>query len=109
MRKFVGAVFCIGLGAVLMTCAFGLHFIQSPTGFSVIWKSRPSLKDVYVDVRRWKRDEWKNHPDLVKALHEAGKSDVVPKTTRENPVRDLWRNLTDGKTHRAGDGKRRSD
>ena len=97
MRRFVTAVFFASLGAVVMACAFGLHFVQSPTGFHVVWKSRPSLKDVYVDTRAWKRDEWKNHPDLVAALKRAGKTDIIPRPKPpSNPVRDFWNKLTTG-------------
>lgn len=96
MRRFVTAVFFLGLGAVLMTCAFGLHFIQSPVGFHVIWKSRPSLKDVYVDTRPWSRNEWKNHPDLIRALRRAGRDDVVPRAKPADSVRDLFQKLTNG-------------
>ncbi len=102
MRKFIGAVFFMAVGALLMTCAFGLHFVQSPTGFFVIWKSRPSLKDIYVDTRPWKPDEWVKHPDLVQALRRADKSEVVPKPALGNPIKQFFQKFTDDKPRPAG-------
>ncbi len=91
MRRILTAIALMGLGGMLTVGAFGFHIVRSPRGDLIIWKSRPSLKDVYVDVRNWKSDEWKKHPDLTKALREAGRADVVPKPQPLDPLQKLLR------------------
>lgn len=86
MRKIIGALFFMTLGAVLATFAFGTHIVRSRSGHFVVWKTRPSLKDVYADIRVWKPEEWKNHADLAKALQEAGRGDLIPPAKPE-PLR----------------------
>lgn len=96
LRKVISALFFMLLGALLTAGAFGLHVVRGPAGHFTIWKTRPSLKDVYVDVRGWKREKWKKHPDLVQALIESGHEDVLPepKPKPVNPLQRFFENLT---------------
>ena len=96
LRKVIAALFFMMLGSVLTAGAFGLHVVRGPAGHFTIWKTRPTLKDVYVDVRHWKRDEWKNHPDLVRAIIESGHDDVLPKPKPEstNPFARFFEQLS---------------
>lgn len=96
MRRVMMAVFFMGLGGLLTVGAFGFHVVRSPRGDFVIWKSRPSLKDVYVDVRNWEHGEWKKHPDLKKALHEAGRDEIVPKPKPLDPLQKFLRTIGGG-------------
>ena len=96
LRKIAAALFFMMLGSALTTGAFGLHVVHGPRGHFTILKTRPSLKDAYVDIRTWKREEWKDHPNLVQALVESGYKDVLPKPNplSDNPVARFFENLT---------------
>lgn len=85
MRKVIAAVFFMSLGAILMTGAFAFHVVRTPGGHIIVWKVRPSLKDVYADVRDWKPDDWKHHRMLVKALKDSGRGELVPQTRPRTP------------------------
>jgi len=78
MRKLIGALFCMTLGAVVCVFAFAAHVVRTPSGHLIIWKSRPGLKDVYADIRHWTPRDWNDHRELAKSLQEAGHSDLVP-------------------------------
>lgn len=94
MRKLIAAVFFMSLGAVLMTCAFAFHFVRGPSGHVIVWKVRPSLKDVYADVRVFKPDDWKQHRMLAKALQNSRHKDLAPKPADSNPVRAFFDKLS---------------
>jgi hypothetical protein len=77
-RKILSAAFFMMLGGILASCAIGLHVVRADSGMLAVRKTRPTLKDVYVDIRRWNRQDWRDHPDLAKALVESGHQDLVP-------------------------------
>jgi hypothetical protein len=77
-RKILSAAFFMMLGGILAALAIGLHIVRAPTGLLAIRKTRPALKDLYVDIRHWTRQDWREHPHLEKALVEAGHQDLVP-------------------------------
>lgn len=87
-RKFLSAVFFMMLGGILAACAIGLHIVCAPTGLLAVRKTRPAVKDLYVDIRRWTRQDWQKHPDLEKALIEAGHQDLLP---HKSPAEGLLR------------------
>jgi hypothetical protein len=77
-RKILSAAFFMVLGGILTACAIGFHVVRSDVGMLAVRKTRPTVKDFYVDIRRWNRQDWKDHPHLAKALAEAGHQDLVP-------------------------------
>jgi len=78
-RKILSAAFFFVLGGMLSACAIGFHVVRSDIGMLAVRKTRPTVKDFYVDIRRWNRQDWKAHPDLAKALAAAGHQDLVPR------------------------------
>ena len=91
------------LGGGISAGLISLHVVRSPQGIFAVRKTRPSVHDAYIDIRKWKRAEWKNHPELIKALKESGHADLIPQQRPDvgNPIREFWKKLN-GKQKAAG-------
>jgi len=91
------------LGGGISAGLISLHVVRSREGIFAVRKTRPSVLDAYVDIRKWKRADWKSHPELVKALKESGHAGLVPQQRPDigNPIREFWNRLN-GKKKAAG-------
>lgn len=76
-------LFLLGLavGGGTVFAAFQWHFVRADDGWHVVRNSGSSLGECYADVRGWTAGEWTEHPRLATALVDAGKGDVVMRTS----------------------------
>ena len=69
----------VGGGAAY--AAFTRHLVQADDGWHCVPNASSSVTDCYRDVRGWTPADWAEHPRLGAALVEAGKGDVVMRTS----------------------------
>ncbi|MBI1310348.1 hypothetical protein GC176_03500 [bacterium] len=84
MRRLFALVTGFGLGLLAMFLAFNVHVVRAESGWSVVRKQKVQFADCYADIRHWDAQEWMRHPDLTKALVDAGKGDLVPQTEAQD-------------------------
>lgn len=82
-----GLAFCITLGASLSWLS-GHHLVQTEKGLVVVSKRYISLKNTKVDIRNWKWDDAKAHPELCEALLAAGYEDLLPEPPPEPTLKE---------------------
>lgn len=91
MRRIMLCLFCFGLGAVSMYTAMTRHVVRTPEEVLLVPRVESGLHDTYCDIREWKLGEWREHPGLVRALVEHGRSDLVVNPGALNPFGDMFR------------------
>lgn len=93
MAKVFAALLCIALGggAVLFSCHY--HVVQADEGLLLVPRPELEFDDIYVDVRKWDASTWREHPQLVRALVDHGRSDLVVNPTIRDSIRGLLQNF----------------
>ena len=77
MTRIISIVAVLILGAALMYGALSSHFVRTSKGWLWISKEELSLRDTYVDIRKWGAKDFDEHPAVVKRLIDTGHGDVV--------------------------------
>ena len=77
IRKLVGVVVLVLIGAGLMYYALGHHFVKTKEGTITVPKASLGLADTYVNITEWKAADFADHPEVTKALIDNGHEDVV--------------------------------
>ena len=83
IRKLIGTVVLILIGAALMYYALGRHFVETADETVIVPKARLQLADTWVDISDWEKEDFQEHPELTRALVENGHEDLVPRTAGE--------------------------
>jgi hypothetical protein len=78
IRKLVGVVVLLAVGGALGYYALAHHIVRSDEGLVTVPKRQVAIADTYADIRAWKLADFRAHPDLVKALVDAGHADLIP-------------------------------
>jgi hypothetical protein len=85
MSKFF---FGMILGATLMYGAMHYHLVRGEDGVFMVPKVTSDLSDVYVDIRGFTLEDWKQHKPLAAAIMNSDRSEVLADSTlmgfREN-------------------------
>ena len=85
MSKFF---FGMILGAALMYGAMHYHLVRGEDGVFMVPKVTSDLSDVYVDIRGFTLEDWKQHKPLAAAIMNSDRSEVLADSTlmgfREN-------------------------
>jgi hypothetical protein len=89
MRRLFALLLGILFGGALMYTAFQFHIVRTGDKLLLIKKRQTSLQDVYVDIRSWTFNEWKDHRPLADALVAAGHADLV-RTPLNGGVREFF-------------------
>lgn len=94
MRRLIGLIFAVGLGAVAMFLAFSVHIVRTESDWHFVKKQKTEFADCFADVREWDAREWGQHPQLKKALVQAGKGEIIKEDPQEFlfNVFDPWQN-----------------
>ncbi len=61
------------------------HLVRTSSG--VVWVSRVAIgwNDLFVDVREWRAEDWRQHPQLSQAVLRSGRRDLLPQGPRLHP------------------------
>lgn len=89
-RFFFGLV----VGAVLMYGSLHYHVVRGNDGFFVVPKVTSELRDVYVDIRGFTLEDWKQHKPLAAAIMKSERSEVLADATLSG-FRDNMHSLVD--------------
>ncbi len=81
IRGLILLVFGILVGGGAAYSAFTRHLVQADDGWHCVPNAASSVADCYRDVRGWTPSDWAAHPGVGAALVEAGKGDVVMRTS----------------------------
>lgn len=71
------------LGGGLTYAAFGYHAVHADDGWHVVPSGAATPTDCVADVRGWTAADWAEHPHVASALMNAGKGDLVLRTTAD--------------------------
>lgn len=78
MRQFMAGLIC---GVALLFMAMHFHLVRDNNGFSFVPKIQNNLSDIYVDVRRYDLEKWKQHKPLAAAIMKS----TVKKIQHQQP------------------------
>lgn len=93
MRRLGLLVFGVLIGGGLVYGAFHYHIVRTSQEWLVVKKQKVQLADFYADVRRWSIAEWRGHPELMHALMQHGRSDLLLPEGSRDFFRGLQRKL----------------
>ncbi|TWT93076.1 hypothetical protein [Neorhodopirellula pilleata] len=65
------------LGAVLMYGAMHYHLVRGDEGFFLVPKVTNQLGEVYVDIRGFTLDDWREHKPLAAAIMKSNRSELL--------------------------------
>jgi hypothetical protein len=77
---FIGAA----CGTAVTATAYQTHIVQTNEQWLFVPRTGVTLKDIYADVRRWTRADWRAHPELVRDLVKSGHAEIIKSDTAEN-------------------------
>jgi len=80
MRKILGFLMTVALGAGLMAMAYEFHVVRTPERFQLVRKQPPDWRDAYVDVRGWKSRDWSAHPVLKRNVAQNRLDSIMDKS-----------------------------
>lgn len=93
-RFFAGMV----TGAVLLFVAMHYHIVHAQDGLHLVPKLSNDLQNVYVDIRSFTLDDWRQHKMVAAALVESKKGHVLEDAGMSNFSSAVGR-LVDGLFH----------
>ncbi|MFG0255749.1 MULTISPECIES: hypothetical protein [Rhodopirellula] len=91
MSRFFFGLF---LGAALMYGAMHYHLVRGQDGVFMVPKVTSDLRDVYVDIRGFTLEDWKQHKPLAAAIMNSDRSEVLSDSTLSG-FRDNVHSLVD--------------
>ena len=88
------SLFALGLlvGGGVTYSAFTRHLVRADDGWHCVPNGGSSLAGCYADVRSWTPADWAGHPQIARALVNAGKGDVVVRTSADG----MFERIMDG-------------
>ena len=68
------------VGAGIMYWLLGHHIVITDSDRVIVPKASMGLSDSYVDIVDWTAEDFKEHPELTKALVDNGHGDLIVET-----------------------------
>ncbi len=97
MRKLPHFLAGVLVGAILMYMALKYHVVRASDGFHMVPKTIAKLTSIYVDIRAFTFDDWRDHPDLALDLANSRKAYLLEDATKNSlnkAVMDVFDGLT---------------
>lgn len=87
---FVGMV----LGGLLVVGALKYHVLKTNNGFEFVPKREVSFANTYVDIRNFTTSDWTDNAELVRAIVDSDRTDLLESSMRDNLDRTVsgWLN-----------------
>lgn len=89
MRQFFFGMIC---GAALLFVAMHYHVVRGKKGVVLVPKISNNLSDLYVDIREFDLEQWKEHKPLAAAIMKSSQSHLLEDSAHQsfgNTVREL--------------------
>ena len=82
------SIFTLGLalGGGAVFAAFHWHVVRADDGWHWVRNDASSLTDCYADVRGWTAEDWAARPKVASALVNAGKGDLILRTSASGTI-----------------------
>ena len=83
-------------GAALLLIAMHYHIVRGNDGIVLVPKISNNLADVYVDIREFDLQQWKNHKPLAAAIMKSNQAHLLEDSAHQsfgNTVKDLFDGL----------------
>ena len=77
MRRWSTFLTGIAVGALLLYAVLNFHIIRASDGLHVVGKTGARLAGAYVDIREFGPRQWLEHPEVLLALQEAERTDLI--------------------------------
>lgn len=74
-----------------MYVACSYHIVVTEERTLLVPRTVPRLTDSFADIRTWRLKDWKNHPDLARALVRGGHLDLVQEELSDRLLGELPR------------------
>ncbi|TWU11102.1 hypothetical protein [Allorhodopirellula heiligendammensis] len=81
MLKFLSGLV---VGAIVMYTAMHFHLVRGQNGVFVVAKVTSDLSDVFVDIRGFTVEDWKQHKPLAAAIIQSDRSEVLDDATLDS-------------------------
>lgn len=82
MRRLYNFLLGVVVGFGLYHAGYNYHVVQAADGMHLVAKQPPRFSQVYVDVRQFDLNDWKQHPELMVAIQKAGKGHILGEAAR---------------------------
>jgi hypothetical protein len=83
MRRWSTFLAGVAAGALLLYAVLNFHIIHASDGLHLVGKTDARLADTYVDIRDFGMRQWLDHPDLVLAIQQDGRSELIGVATED--------------------------
>ena len=93
MRRLCLLVFGVLIGGGLVYSAFHFHVVRASDEWLVVRKGKVELADFYVDIRQWSFQDWRSRSNLMHALMERGRGDLLVPPGSRNFFHGLQRKV----------------
>ena len=89
MKRLTWLVIGMVLGGLLVTGSLKYHVLRTKDGMTLVPKREFSFADAYVDIREFGVSEWAKHQELMLAVVESKKTELLENSARETVERKL--------------------
>lgn len=100
MRRLKALLLGIALGGGLVYFGFNYHLVRAADSWLIVPRVEVALRDACVDIRSWKLDDWRKHPELTRDMLRAGHGTRIQMAVQDS--------LIDEAPHRLGLSSRES-
>lgn len=100
MRRWFTFLSGVVVGGLLLYGVLNFHLLRASDGLHVIPKINAQVAGTYVDVRNFSLRDWVEHPEIIAALRDAGRNDLIETATGDAIHTGLDRLLGAGKAEK---------
>jgi hypothetical protein len=77
MRRWTTFLAGVAAGALLLYAVLNFHVIHARDGLHLVAKTDARLAGTYVDIREFGPRQWLDNPDVLLALQQADRADLI--------------------------------
>jgi hypothetical protein len=100
MRRWTTFLAGVAAGALLLYAVLHFHVVNARDGLHLVPKTEATLAGTYVDIREFGPRQWLEHPDVMLALQQADRTDLIGMAAEDAVNNGLKRLLEPGETNR---------
>jgi hypothetical protein len=83
MRRWSTFLAGVAAGALLLYAVLNFHIIHASDGLHLVRKTDARLSDTYVDIRNFGPRQWLEQPDVLLALQQDGRNELIDIATED--------------------------
>lgn len=90
----------VAAGALLLYAVLHFHVVHATDGMHLVAKTKAKLAGTYVDIREFGPRQWLERPDVLLALQQAERTDLIGMAAEDAVNNGLRRLLEPGESNR---------